>query len=272
MSPLRLATWNLLHGRSLTHGEVRADDVRAGASRLDADVLALQEVDRLQNRSNGLDLTRLVAETGAAVWSRFVPTLHGVPGAGWTPAADAGEHEPDGPSYGIGLVSRLPVLESHVLRFTPAPMGMPLLVPGQGLMKVDDEPRAALAAVLAGPGGPFTVVATHLSFVPGFNVRQLRRLVRWVQPLPGPRVLLGDLNLPGSLPRLVTGWSQLARVPTYPSWHPRVQFDHVLADGLGQPAVQQVMSLRLPVSDHNALAVTVRLPARPTPQRPVPRA
>lgn len=265
MPALRLATWNLLHGRSLTHGEVRADDVRAGAARLDADVLALQEVDRFQVRSNGLDLTRLVAETGAAVWSRFVPTMRGVPGAGWTPAEAGEEREPDGPSYGIALVSRLPVLSTHVLRFPPAPFGMPLLVPGQGMTKVDDEPRAALAAVVAGPGSPFTVVATHLSFVPGFNVRQLRHLVRWVQPLPGPRVLLGDLNLPGALPRLVTGWTQLARVPTYPSWRPRVQFDHVLADGIGQPAVQRIESARLPVSDHNALAVTVRLPAGPTP-------
>ncbi len=75
------------------------------------------------------------------------------------------------------------------------------------------------------------MVTTHLSFVPGYNVRQLRALVRWVARMPGPVFLLGDLNLPGALPRLVTGWRQLARQPTYPAYGPRVQFDHVLAHG-----------------------------------------
>jgi endonuclease/exonuclease/phosphatase family metal-dependent hydrolase len=69
----------------------------------------------------------------------------------------------------------------------------------------------------------------------------------------GPRLLVGDLNLPGSLPRRVSGWTQLARVPTYPSWKPRVQFDHVLAD---RPTkVRDVRALQLPVSDHCALVV-----------------
>ncbi len=71
--------------------------------------------------------------------------------------------------------------------------------------------------------------------------------------MPGPRFLIGDFNLPGAVPRLVTGWTQLGRLPTYPSWRPRVQLDHVLAD---QPMpVQCVRALRLAVSDHCALVV-----------------
>ena len=57
------------------------------------------------------------------------------------------------------------------------------------------------------------------------------------------------------MPRLVTGWTQLARVATYPSWRPRVQFDHVLADGIERSAVRDVRAPRLPVSDHCALVV-----------------
>lgn len=260
MPVLRLATWNLLHGRSVVHGQVRAQDVAAGAKQLDADVVALQEVDRGQHRSGGLDLTATVADAGGAAWWRFLPTLWGEPGGQWTPVVDGDDHDDTTrPGYGIALVSRLPVVSWDVLRFPPAPMGMPLLVPGRGVTKVDDEPRAAIAATLAGPSGPFTVLSTHLSFVPGFNVRQLRHLVRWAADQPGPLVLLGDLNLPGRLPRLVSGWTQLARVPTYPSWKPRVQFDHVLAHGVGEHQVQRVDSARLPVSDHNALSVDVTL-------------
>ena len=66
---------------------------------------------------------------------------------------------------------------------------------------------------------------------------------------------MGDLNLPGPVPRLVTRWTQAARLATYPSWRPRVQLDHVLLDGIPPPAVRGARSVRLPVSDHCALVV-----------------
>jgi endonuclease/exonuclease/phosphatase family metal-dependent hydrolase len=260
MPVLRFATWNLLHGRSLVHGQVRSQDLAAGAKHLDADVVALQEVDRRQPRSGHVDLTEVVAEATGAVWWRFLPTVWGEPGVDWSGVHPDDDHGDQSRSaYGISLVSRLPMLSWDELRLPPAPLGMPLMVPGRGMTKVDDEPRGAIAATLAGPSGPFTVVGTHLSFVPGFNVRQLRHLVRWMDGKPRPHLLLGDLNLPGRLPRAISGWTQLARVPTYPSWKPRVQFDHVLADGIGEHQVQRVDSSRLPVSDHNALSVDLAL-------------
>lgn len=58
---MRLATFNLLHGRSLTDGLVDSDRLAAAIGALDADVLALQEVDRDQRRSGNLDLTAIAA-------------------------------------------------------------------------------------------------------------------------------------------------------------------------------------------------------------------
>jgi endonuclease/exonuclease/phosphatase family metal-dependent hydrolase len=262
---LRLATWNVLHGRSLTHGQVVLDDLRAGAAALDADVVALQEVDRHQPRSHDVDQVREVADVLGARWFRFVPTLWGEPGVTWERARDGDEDAPSSArsAYGIGLVSRRPVLAWAVRRFPPARVGMPLLVPGRGITMVDDEPRVAVAALVDGPAGPLTVVATHLSFVPGVNVRQLQTVTRWAEGYPGPRVLLGDLNLPGRLPSWVSGWRQLGRVATYPSWRPLVQFDHALAHGLGPQAEPQVTSRRLPVSDHRPLVVTLTTRMRP---------
>jgi endonuclease/exonuclease/phosphatase family metal-dependent hydrolase len=251
---VRVATSNLLSGRALPDGAVRTDDLVAAARLLDADVIGLQEVDRNQARSGNVDQARVVAETvGARDW-RFVPALEGTPGGSWTASrADDGETT-SGPSYGIALLSRLPVLSWRVRRFAPAPLGLPLLVPGsRGLTLVADEPRTALAAVVAGPGGPLTVITAHLSFVPGWNVRQVRAITRWARSMPGPRLLIGDLNLPGPVPSVASGWSRLARLPTYPSWRPRVQLDHVLADVPVPTARAEV--LRLPVSDHCALVV-----------------
>jgi endonuclease/exonuclease/phosphatase family metal-dependent hydrolase len=265
---VRVATFNMLHGRSLTDGRADEAALRQAAELLDGDVVGLQEVDRGQPRSQLVDQTAAVADALDARYWRFAPALHGTPGteAGWTAADDADDFDHDqgyasnGPMYGVGLVSRLPVRSWQVRRFRPAPIGMPLMVPGsRGLTHVRDEPRVAVAAVLDAPRGPLTVVTAHLSFMPGWNVAQLRTLARWARAFPGPRLLLGDLNLPGTLPRTTTGWAQLARAATYPSWRPRVQFDHVLADGIAESAVRHVQAIRLGVSDHCALAVDLDL-------------
>jgi endonuclease/exonuclease/phosphatase family metal-dependent hydrolase len=280
---LRIGTFNLLHGMGMVLPESMpdgADDrnrfveppppdpalLRAAAAELDADVLGLQEVDRHQERSGGKDQTAEVADALGATHRRFVPAVHGTPGVekDWTVATHDDGELTDGPTYGVGLVSRLPVLDWRVKRFDAAPFSIPLLVPGvprPRLVRIPDEPRVALAAVIDGPSGPFSVVTAHLSFVPGYNLRQVRTLARWASNLPRPCFLIGDFNLPGALPRIATGWDQLAKVATYPSMRPKVQFDHVLARGLPAGSVHDVSAHSLAVSDHCALTVDVALPS-----------
>jgi endonuclease/exonuclease/phosphatase family metal-dependent hydrolase len=261
---LRLGTFNLLHGMSVADQQTDPARLSAAAKELSSDVLGLQEVDRAQERSGLVDQTALVAEAMGAAHFRFVPAVHGTPGpqAGWQPAAADDGQDTVGPTYGVGLVSRLPVAHWRVRRFEPAPHRLPLLIPAQPrprVMWIPDEPRIALAAVMDGPRGPISVVTAHLSFVPGYNARQLRRIARWVQDLPRPLFLLGDFNLPGRLPARLTGYTPLAVTPTYPSWKPRIQLDHVLADGLGPDRVRRVSMRPLAVSDHCALTVDVEL-------------
>ena len=49
------------------------------------------------------------------------------------------------------------------------------------------------------------VAATHLSFLPVSNGRQLRMLTRSLGRSPGPTVLLGDLNMSPRRARRITG-------------------------------------------------------------------
>lgn len=253
---MRLATFNLLHGRSLSDGTVVADRLHDAVQHLAADVVGLQEVDRGQSRSDARDLTREVARSmGADAW-RFVPALVGTPGATWRAAVDA-DHAPDagGAMYGCGLVSRYPVTSWQTVRLPAAPVRSPVLLPGtRRAVWLQDEPRVGIAAVLDTPLGALTVATTHLSFVPVWNGVQLRRLCRELAALPGPRVLLGDLNMPPPFPRVLSGWRVLAAAPTYPSTEPRIQLDHVLGSG-PLPRVLSVETPQLPVSDHRALLV-----------------
>src|SRR5215218_9084158 len=166
---VRIATFNILHGRSPDDGRVDVDRLAEAVKSLDADVLGLQEVDRDQPRSLGADLTAVAAEAMGAVDSQFVAALSGTPGGTWMAAT--GDEQPGSASYGIALLSRLPVVSWRVVRLPALPSRVPVWFRG-------DQPRVAVAAVLEGPHGHFTVANTHLSFVPGFNVVQLRRLLR----------------------------------------------------------------------------------------------
>lgn len=254
---MRVATFNVLHGMSLTDGLVDAARLAADVASLDADVLGLQEVDRAQSRSAQVDVSAVAAEAaGAGAEYRFVPALLGTPGGAWTAAVDGDEGRTDQPAYGIALISRLPVREWHVVHLAAAPTKAPVAMPGTRtrLVLIRDEPRVMVAAVVQGPAGPLTVATTHLSFVPGWNVWQLRRVCRELRRLPAPRILLGDLNIPGALAGVASGWRLLARAPTYPSPEPSVQLDHVLGDG-DLPAVVATATRRLQVSDHRALLV-----------------
>jgi len=255
---VRLASFNILHGRSLEDGLVDIGRLTSACASLGADVLGMQEVDRNQARSGGRDQTATVAEAIDAVAWRFEPAIVGEPGGVWRAARDDDAGDTGAVGYGVSLVSRLPVRAWHVVRLAAAPMRSPVYATGsRRFLLLRDEPRVGLAAEVETAAGPMTVATTHLSFTPGWNVLQLRRLTRGLRrltPATQPCILMGDLNLPGPIPPWASGWRSLARVKTFPAPRPSVQIDHVLARGR-VPPVRAARAWALPVSDHRALVV-----------------
>ena len=245
---LKVATWNILGGRTWDGGRVDLDLTLAVLRRLDADLVALQEVDRDQPRSDHADQARLLGEALGMDW-RYAPALLGTPGSpeGWRAPAP-GAADPGGTAYGIALLSRLPLEQVETVQ-----------LPQSGR----DEPRVALVAGLADGDRRLTVAGTHLSFVPGSNLGQLRALQRHLDERGGPRLLLGDLNLWWPLVRLASrpGWRPLVRGGPFRnrppgSFAPRVQLDHVLLAGArATVAPRGTRIVSGPASDHRAVVV-----------------
>lgn len=264
---LRVVTANAAGGRDRNGrtGAAPWDAWADAAAALAPDVLAVQEVDHLLPRSDAVDQTtalRSALEAGGAPWHvRFAAAVHGTPGSR-TSFTAARSTLPAEPSYGIALLSRHPVRRWDELRLAPSRVTLPVALPpgaGQRFVWVPDEPRVALAAVVAAPDGDVSVVTTHLSFNPQRAWGQLREVVRWCRPLPRPLVLLGDLNLPGRLPVVATGLTSALRAPTHPAARPRMQLDHVLlAHRPGDELAVHAARTRV-VADSDHLAVQADL-------------
>ena len=154
MTGLRITTFNLLHGLDVRSRQVDLDAAADAVDKLDADVVAVQEVDRGLSRSGEVDQ---VAELAARLdrTGVFAPALLGDPTLRWIrgPGADP---DPGGPAYGIGLLSRLPVTAVAIAALPgggPGQAQAPTArLPPSPILYRDGEPRAALRVTVEAPG------------------------------------------------------------------------------------------------------------------------
>ena len=225
---------------------------------LDPDILALQEVDLDQPRSGMADLTAVAADAMDAVSHRFVAAISGTPGATWMAAT--GREQPGTAAYGIALLSRYPADDWQVVRLPRIPMRFPMYLRGPNRVQVvNEEPRAAVIARLDTPVGPLTVANTHLSFVPGWNRRQMRLLMRDLRGFPGSaradgRPEHGAVRGPAAGAGCDRSAKRRRSRPTA-----ETQLDHILTDDDGL-RVDSCSAPRLPISDHRALVVDISRP------------
>ena len=260
--------------------DLAADQIKLGQAiqAIGADVIGIQEVDEKLERSGNISQARLVGEAmGTEHWG-FAAGLIGTPGYAWRAVNKAdvpivvhgNTYSTDGSElvggYGIGIVSKIPVKHWDRLELKKSPLGMPIMIPSEGKngkqtvkpIYVADEPRVALAATLE---NGWTVINTHLSFVPVVNYRQLGKIKHWAKQLAkqyGTQVLIiGDMNLPKGLPAVASSWNSLITQNSYPSWGAKVQFDYILSNSLQPNQFEALPTITTGMSDH--LPVSVRI-------------
>ncbi len=115
---MKVISWNLLHGQPpLPEGP--NSELRSIFANLDCDLLGVQEVDENQPRTDGARQVEEIAKaSGAKDWA-YARALIGTPGGVWRkPVGDESELQSSqsSPSYGIGMISKLPVKKWQIGR------------------------------------------------------------------------------------------------------------------------------------------------------------
>ena len=271
---MRITSWNLLHGMEIPPNPAgpSAPALQRAIAEIASDVIAVQEVDYLLPRTGGVNQISEIATAMSGTDWAFAPSVIGTPGEKWRKLNDRDpiyiSNNSIGDlagSYGIAIASNIPVTKWQRLELGRSVIGMPLVVPTESetsskpkirAIYVRDEPRVALAATLQ---NGFTVINTHLSFIPGVNLRQLNKLKRWAQQIARETntipIILGDLNLPKDIPVIGSKWKSLVTQNTYPSWGAKIQFDYILANDLSGYQFTDRKSVKTGVSDHLPLRI-----------------
>ncbi|HMR92827.1 MAG TPA: endonuclease/exonuclease/phosphatase family protein [Chitinophagaceae bacterium] len=235
---IRVLTYNIHHAQNM-HGNIELDTLAAFILAQNADVVALQEVDSMCQRSGPFDIMKeLGRRTG--MYYYFGKAMNY-----------------DGGGYGEGLLTRWPAesMETVALPYQK---------------DKDREPRAAISCVLKAPGGKrVRIIATHFDHLrdSADRIMQASHLYDLYKDETLPYIIMGDLNATPSelsikrlleitrLPR------QDKQQPTFPSGIPKSKIDYILLSrrhnwkDLGYKVINEKY-----ISDHCAVFAELRLP------------
>jgi endonuclease/exonuclease/phosphatase family metal-dependent hydrolase len=238
-SRLRVATFNIRHAAPKDSYTGLPDRLAESCVSLDADVLALQEVDVGVPRSRKANLAKVAADAcGMAYYF-----------------AKARKHAYRG-QYGNALLVRGRITDVEVVRLSGDHRHAVRL--GTRTLKPFRERRNAIIATVTVGDARISVGTGHFAADRAARRAQLTKTAR-LAGRPAPRILLGDFNVPW---QQAADWLQPYRLRLAEAdldAELRTGIDHVAVDGL---SVSCVETRWLPISDHPAKIVDIDLPYR----------
>lgn len=160
---LRIMSFNIKNGEIAGHdmGKLTAPLLPSNP-----DILALQEVDDGTQRSGGLKEAEAIAKAMKMPYSYFGKNF-----------------DFDGGAYGLAIVSKLPLSNTHVIRLDDHKTR------GNGV-----EPRIAVAADIVFGNKTITVVSMHASLVVEERAENAARVLKDLGAKAGNAIVMGDMN------------------------------------------------------------------------------
>ena len=240
-APLRILSYNIHHAEGVD-GKLDLERIAGVIRGCEADVVAVQEVDRAANRTKSIDEPRELAKLTKLEHFVFGKTID-IPGG----------------DYGNLVLSRFPITDSRILKFPNA---------------AGAEQRGAVEAEIQTPAGKFRLFATHLDFgrkeaSEADRQGALAIVNERVAATRTPAIFAGDFNC-GPDSQTITAirkdWLQANTVEqfTIPVEKPTRQIDFIFVRPKANWKVIEVRVLDEKIaSDHLPILATVELAGDP---------
>ena len=226
---LRLATFNILHGATTKEGAGDPEAVAEACASLDAEIIALEEVDKGTRRSGYADMAAIAAQA-CGMEVIFAPAM----------VIDEGQ-------LGNALLIRGDIQDAKVLR-----------LPRSNWLRGRGWPRNAILANVRVGEREISVAGAHLSPPQDVSWKQLDKVARALMRQPEPQVLMGDFNRTSEQVFTHPACKGLGLIdsvePTYPTRKPLKRIDHIAVNGLKAMATK---THQFPFSDHLAVVAEV---------------
>lgn len=230
--PIRVATYNIRHGVGMD-GHLMLDRTADALAQLDADLIALEEVDQQVARSGDIDQAATLGDM-LDMEQAFAAFM-----------------DYDGGRYGLALLSRHPIASAIPIALPPGP----------------EEPRVALHARVVLPGADtVSVYVVHFDWLDSDTARfaQATTLLSQVADQTEPWLIMGDFNdQPGSRTlQLFAAHGAVADKPpanrfTFPADHPVSEIDHLVTSHHGWRVSDVAVGSDTISSDHRSVSATL---------------
>jgi endonuclease/exonuclease/phosphatase family metal-dependent hydrolase len=223
---LKVMTFNIHHGKGLD-GKTDLSRILKEILKSEADIVALQEVDRFQARSYFRDQIAILAK-GAGMHSCYSPSLN----FGFS-------------QYGNAILSKWPIESKSIIYMDGGVERRSILIAN---IKVSETQSSNLHESI------FTIVNTHLGVQVQEYKWQMPILCEKLAELTLPTIVLGDFNMEPSNPSMKImdhAWHRIRLVRPQATMQNGKQIDHIFANSGYLDArawVQETTS-----SDHHAV-------------------